>query len=81
MTETAFDPPASLEHYERTRLEKLLLATEAILELAEHEVLPMPLESELSIFRDRVQVALLRPETAADLLRPFAATGTGGGDG
>ena len=60
--------PAGLEHYERTRLDKLLLATEAILELAEKDALPTPLESELYIFRDRVQLALLRPETAGNLL-------------
>lgn len=60
--------PAPLEHYDRTRLEKLRLATEAILELADQDALPVPFESELYIFRDRVHLALLHPETAADLL-------------
>jgi hypothetical protein len=69
MTVDAFNSaPAGLEHYELTRLEKLRLATEAILEIAEDDTLPSPFESELYIFRDRVHVALLHPEAARDLL-------------
>ena len=61
-------PLCGLEPYERIRLEKLRLATESILELADDNILPAPLESELYIFRDRVHSALLLPESAADLL-------------
>lgn len=61
-------PPAGLEHYERTRLEKFRLAAEVILELATDEALPSPLESELYIFRDRVHLALMLPDAAVDLL-------------
>lgn len=69
MTADAFNSaPADLEHYERTRLETLRLATEVILELADDDALPAPLESELYVFRDRVHFALLHPETAGDLL-------------
>lgn len=52
-----------LEQFERTRLAKLRLAADVILDLAEEDVLPAPLEEELYVFRDRVDVALLGPGT------------------
>lgn len=42
-------------------LERLKLAAEIILRLAEDGAIPAPLETELVIFRDRVEHALLRP--------------------
>lgn len=80
ITATQGGAPAGLEHYERTRLEKFRLAVEVILELATDEALPAPLESELYIFRDRVQQALLLPEAAADLI-PWRKRGEGVGSG
>jgi hypothetical protein len=69
MTVDAFNSaPAGLEHYELTRLEKLRLATEAILEIAEDDALPGPFETELYIFRDRVHAALLHPGADKGLL-------------
>jgi len=51
----------ALEAFERTSLEKFRLAADAILKLAEDDLLPSPLESELYIFRDRVDRVLLLP--------------------
>lgn len=45
----------------RTRLGKLRLAADAILELAPDDLLPSPLESELYLFRDRLDAAVSHP--------------------
>lgn len=58
----------TLHGFERVHLEKLRLAAEVILELGEDDVIPAPLEVELQLFRDRVQVALLLPESSANVL-------------
>lgn len=49
-----------LEHNDRIYLEKLLLASDAILNLGEDNVIPATLESELAVFRDRVERVLLK---------------------
>ncbi len=43
-------------------LERLRLATEILLRLAEDDILPAPFEAELVIFRDRVEHALLEQD-------------------
>ena len=59
-------PRAALHEFERTYLEKLLLAARVILEAApDLALVPDPLEVELGIFKDRVEFALLLPEAAA----------------
>jgi hypothetical protein len=65
-------PKAALHEFERTYLEKLLLAARVILEAApDLSVVPDPLEVELEMFKDRVEFALLLPEAAfATLPRP-----------
>ena len=65
MSENAAPRPA-IHEFERTYLEKLLLAARVILEAApELSLVPDPLEVELGIFKDRVEFALLLPEAAA----------------
>jgi hypothetical protein len=51
--------PDTLADFERTHLERLKLAAEVI--LSEHDAIPDPLETELIIFRERVEHALLLP--------------------
>jgi hypothetical protein len=65
MSENAAPRPA-LHEFERTYLEKLLLAARVILEAApDLALVPDPLEVELGIFKDRVEFALLLPGAAA----------------
>lgn len=56
--------------FEYTHLERLRLAAEVILELA--DAIPAPLEAELTIFKERVEHAQLKQ-------RPAAAGDTGSG--
>jgi hypothetical protein len=51
----------SLQSFERTDLERLKLAADVILRLADDDAIPAPLEAELVIFRDRLEHALLLP--------------------
>lgn len=44
---------------DRIYLEKLRLATDVIMRLGEDDAIPAPLESELSLLRDRIDRALL----------------------
>lgn len=48
-----------LENFDRVFLGKLRLAADVILRLGEDEAIPAPLESELCIFRDKVERAIL----------------------
>lgn len=48
-----------LENNDRTYLEKLRLAADAILQLGEDSAIPATLESELWVFKDRIDRALL----------------------
>jgi hypothetical protein len=58
-------PRPAFHEFERTYLEKLLLAAKVILEAApDLSLVSDPLEVELGIFKDRVEFALLLPETA-----------------
>lgn len=50
---------SSLPSFPNAELERLRLATEVLLRLAEDDILSAPLEAELIIFRDRVEYALL----------------------
>jgi hypothetical protein len=52
----------TLPAFERTHLERLKLAADIL--LAEHDAIPDPLEAELTIFRERVERALLLPDDA-----------------
>jgi hypothetical protein len=52
--------PDALFEFERTHLERLKLAADVI--LSEADVLPTPMESELVIFKERVEHALLASE-------------------
>lgn len=54
-----------LADHDRVYLEKLRLATGVILELVEDAAIPDTLATELYIFRDRVDRALLLPDAAA----------------
>jgi len=59
-------PTRAIHEFERTYLEKLLLAAKVILEAApDLSLVPDPLEVELGIFKDRVEFALLLPEATA----------------
>lgn len=49
--------------FERTHLERLRLAADVL--LRESDTIPAPLEAELTIFRDRVEHALLLPHRHA----------------
>ena len=49
----------TLAVFERTHLERLKLAADIL--LAETDAIPDPLEAELTIFRERVEHALLLP--------------------
>jgi hypothetical protein len=49
----------TLAAFERVHLERLKLAADIL--LSEEEAIPDPLETELTIFRERVQHALLLP--------------------
>jgi hypothetical protein len=51
-----------LRALDRPLLGKLRLAASTILDIAEDDLLPSPLEAELYLFRDRVAAALNRPE-------------------
>jgi hypothetical protein len=51
--------------FERTHLERLRLAARVLLELAGEPALPEPLEVELTLFKERVEHALLLPERPA----------------
>lgn len=53
--------PDALPSFARADLERLKLAAEVILRLADDDVLPAPLEAELVILRDRLEHALLLP--------------------
>jgi hypothetical protein len=58
-----------IHHFERTYLEKLRLAAQVIIEAApDGSLVSDPLEVELGIFKDRVELLLLLPEAAADEL-------------
>ncbi len=50
-------PNDTLPDFGRISLERLKLAIDVL--LSEQEVLPAPLEAELTLFRDRVECALL----------------------
>jgi len=50
----------------RADLERLRLAADVILQLADDDSLPASLEAELGIFRDRVEHALLLPDPGRD---------------
>lgn len=53
----------NLENNDRVFLERLRLAAEVILQLGEDPgVLPNPLQSELFLFKERVERILLMPE-------------------
>jgi hypothetical protein len=59
-------PRPVIHEFERTYLEKLLLAARVILEsAADASFISDPLEVELGIFKDRVEFMLLLPEVAA----------------
>jgi hypothetical protein len=63
------DAPSPIHEFERTYLEKLLLAAQVILEAApDLSLVADPLEVELGIFKDRIEFALLLPELAAESL-------------
>jgi hypothetical protein len=53
--------PDPLTDYRRSGLDHLKLAAEVILRLGREEAIPAPLEAELTLFRERVETALLRP--------------------
>ena len=53
----------TLADFERTHLERLKLAADIL--LAEHDAIADSLEVELTIFRDRVEHALLLPGHAS----------------
>lgn len=62
-------PKSVIHEFERTYLEKLLLAAKVILEAApDLSLVPDPLEVELEIFRDRVEFALLLPGATVSAL-------------
>lgn len=63
----------ALYHFERVHLEKLRLACEILIELGDDGVTPDPLETELRIFKDRVECALLLPAMSPDVM-PRPAT-------
>ena len=49
-----------LADYRRSDLDRLKLAADVILRLGREEAIPAPLEAELTLFRERVETALLR---------------------
>jgi hypothetical protein len=55
-------PRAELSGFAQADLTRLHLAVEILLRLAEDDILPVPLEAELAIFRDRIEHALLQGE-------------------
>lgn len=58
-----------LASHDRVYPEKLRLASNVILQLGEDPgILPDTLQTELFLFRDRVEMALLLPESASGLL-------------
>jgi hypothetical protein len=62
------NPRPAIHEFERTYLEKLLLAATAILESAPvASLISDPLEVELGIFKDRVEFLLLLPDPASAL--------------
>jgi hypothetical protein len=64
-------PAGSGHEFDRIYLEKLRLAAQVLLEAAPDEsFIPDPLEVELGIFKDRVELMLLLPETAGDEIPP-----------
>lgn len=59
-------PRPAAHAIERTDLEKLRLAAQVILDAAPgFSLVPVPLEVELALFRDRVEFMLLLPGAAA----------------
>jgi hypothetical protein len=52
----------TLPTFERTHLERLKLAADIL--LSEHDAITDPLETELTLFRERVEHALLLPSHA-----------------
>jgi hypothetical protein len=63
------DHMSALHDFERTYLEKLRLAAQAILDAApDGDLVGDGLEVELGIFKDRVEFALLLPEHSAGSL-------------
>jgi hypothetical protein len=50
----------TLHAFERTHLERLKLAADVL--LSEHDAITDPMEAELTIFRERVEHALLLPD-------------------
>ena len=65
MSENAAPGP-KIHEFERTYLEKLLLAAKVILEAApDLSLVSDPLEVELGIFKDRMEFVLLLPEVSA----------------
>jgi hypothetical protein len=70
-------PDDTLPAFVRADLERLRLAAETILRLASDPgVIPDSLEVELTLFRDRVEHALLLPATGQWLLPTTANSGT-----
>jgi hypothetical protein len=68
MTDSAPLSPA-LHDFERTYLEKLLLAARVLLDAApDMDMIADPLEAELGIFKDRLEFALLLPEDSTETL-------------
>ena len=58
--------------FERTHLDRLRLAAEVILELAGEGAVGDALETELRVFKDRVETALLHPRGVAGSPVPTA---------
>jgi hypothetical protein len=68
-TSESATPEPKVHEFERTYLEKLLLAANVILEAApDMPMIADPLEVELGIFKDRMEFALLLPEAAIKAL-------------
>lgn len=65
MTANGISPYDTMHAFERVHLEKLRLAAQVLLELGEDGVIPDTLETELVIFKDQVEVALLLPLATA----------------
>jgi hypothetical protein len=62
-------PGGVMHEFERTYLEKLRLAAQVILEAApDLSLVSDPLETELGIFKDRVEFTLLLPEASVGAL-------------
>lgn len=57
LPDSPVDP--KFDTYDRIYLQKLSLATDVILRLGEDNTIPVPLEAELHLLRDRIDRALL----------------------